>query len=72
MRIITPPPEPYWTDKIVMAYMEEAAEIHRCIPEVKVPGYHSVWPDTLKDDWERYYDMRPYLCRFWFARLGLQ
>lgn len=57
MRIITPPPEPYWTDKIVMAYMEEAAEIHKCIPDVKAPGYHSVWPDTLKDDWERYYDM---------------
>jgi hypothetical protein len=40
-----------------MAFMEEAAEIHRCIPDVRVPGYHSMWPDTLKDDWERYYDM---------------
>lgn len=57
MKMIAPPPEPYWTEKIVMAFMEEAAEIHRCIPEVRVPGYHSMWPDTLKDDWERYYDM---------------
>lgn len=46
----------HWNEKIVMAYLEEAADIHRRLPEVKMQGYYSLWPETLKDDWERFYD----------------
>ena len=45
-----------WTDKMVMAYLEEAAAIHRRLPPVTVQGYFNLWPATLKDDWERLYD----------------
>jgi hypothetical protein len=45
-----------WSECTVMAYLEEAASIHRRLPQVKVPGYFSLWPDTLKDDWEQLYD----------------
>ena len=47
---------PIWTDKMVMAYLEEAAAIHRRLPPVKVQGYFNLWPETLKDDWTRLYD----------------
>jgi hypothetical protein len=46
----------HWNEKIVMAYLEDAAAIHRRLPEVKVAGYFSLWPDTMKDDWTRLYD----------------
>lgn len=52
-----PPPEPHWNEKMVMAYLEEAADIHRRLPNVRVLGYHTMWPETMKDDWERLYDM---------------
>ena len=42
-----------WTDKMVMAYLEEAADIHRRLPPVTVQGYFNLWPETLKDDWTR-------------------
>lgn len=45
-----------WSDKMVMAYLEEAAAIHRRLPPVKVQGYFNLWPEALKDDWERLYD----------------
>ncbi len=45
-----------WNERIVMAYLQDAAEIHRRLPEVKVSGYYSLWPETMKDDWERLYD----------------
>lgn len=46
----------HWNEKIVMAHIEAAANIHRRLPELRVQGYGSLWPETLKDDWERYYD----------------
>lgn len=46
----------HWNEKIVMAHLEEAASIHRRLPEVKVAGYFSLWPETMKDDWTRLYD----------------
>ncbi len=46
----------HWNEKIVMAHLEEAAAIHRRLPEVKVAGYRCLWPETLRDDWERLYD----------------
>lgn len=45
-----------WTDKMVMAHLEEAAGIHRRLPSVTVQGYFNLWPETLKDDWTRLYD----------------
>ena len=48
---------PYWDEKLVMAYMEEAAAIHRRLPEVRPAGFRSLWPKTIADDWERLYDM---------------
>ena len=47
---------PYWTEDVVMAYLKDAAAIHRRLPEVQVPGYFTLWPETLKDDWARLYD----------------
>lgn len=47
----------HWNEKIVMAYLEDAAAIHRRLPEVKVAGYFSLWPETMKDDWARLYDL---------------
>ena len=46
----------YWTERMVMAYLEDAASIHRRLPEVKVAGYFSLWPETMKDDWTRLHD----------------
>ena len=46
----------HWNEKIVMAYLEDAASIHRRLPEVKVAGYFSLWPETMADDWTRLYD----------------
>ena len=46
----------YWHEKMVMSYLQDAAAIHRRLPPVKVPTYHSLWPETLKDDWQRFHD----------------
>lgn len=51
------PTNPRWNEKIVMAYLEDAAAIHRRMPEVKVAGYYSLWPETMKDEWSRLYDL---------------
>ena len=49
-------PSLFWNDKIVMGHLIQAAGIHRRLPEVKVAGYHSIWPEFIKDEWARYYD----------------
>jgi len=46
----------YWNEKIVMSHLIHAASIHRRMPPIKVQGYFSLWPETLKNDWERLYD----------------
>ena len=46
----------YWNKEMVMAYLKEAASIHRRIPDLQVPGYYTLWPETMKDDWEQFYD----------------
>ncbi|MBB5353700.1 hypothetical protein HNR46_003961 [Haloferula luteola] len=50
-------PTLYWNEKIVMGYLMQAAAIHRRLPEPRVLGYHTLWPPTLADGWERLYDM---------------
>lgn len=47
----------YWDEQLAMAYLRDAAGIHRRLPPVKVPTYRTLWPETLKDDWTRLYDM---------------
>ncbi len=42
-----------WNSKEVMARLEEAAQTLRRLPEEKVRGYQSSWPDTIPD-WEQY------------------
>ena len=50
-------PTLYWNEKIVMAYLIQAASIHRRLPEPRVPGFHTLWPTMLGDDWERLSDV---------------
>ena len=50
-------PTLYWNPKIVMSYLIQAAAIHRRLPDVRTPGYHTLWPVMLRDEWERLYDM---------------
>lgn len=50
-------PTLYWNSKIVMGFLMQAASIHRRMPEVRVPGYRTLWPTTMRDEWERFYDM---------------
>lgn len=49
MTHIAPPPEPFWTDEMVFAYLEKAAEICKKLPGSKPQGYFSVWPSVLRD-----------------------
>lgn len=49
-------PTLYWNSKIVMGFLMQAAAIHRRMPEVRVPGYHTLWPAMMQDEWERLYD----------------
>ncbi len=48
---IYPPFEPYWTEKMVEAYLEEAAKVMRALPPVRVQGYFSTWPEPIHDYW---------------------
>ena len=50
-------PTLYWNPKIVMGHLMQAAAIHRRMPGVHVPGYHTLWPETMKDEWTHLYDM---------------
>ncbi len=48
----------YWNEAIVVSYLEDAASIHRRLPPDRGPGgYFTLWPETLKDDWQLLYDM---------------
>lgn len=44
-----PPPEPYWTDEMVFAYIQKAAAICKKLPSSKPQGYFSVWPPIQRD-----------------------
>lgn len=50
--------ERYWDERVVMSYLQDAAGIHRRLPPVSVPTYHTLWPETKEmDDWKRLYNM---------------
>ena len=46
-----------WNEHVVLAYLREAAAIHRRLPPVRVQGYQTLWPEMIKDDWSRLYDL---------------
>ena len=43
-----------WTAKAVADRLEEAAQTLRRLPPVKVRGYVSAWPPTIRNFWEAY------------------
>jgi hypothetical protein len=53
---MTVKPTLYWNPKIIEGFLIQAAMIHRRLPNIHIPGYHSLWPPTLQDEWERLYD----------------
>jgi hypothetical protein len=50
-------PTLYWTDKIVMSYLIQAARIHRRMPEGGPSGYHCLWPVMMQTEWESLHDL---------------
>ncbi len=46
--------EPHWTPKLVQAYLEEAADTLRRLPNRHIQGYVSTWPDVVQDYWEAF------------------
>lgn len=51
---VGPPPELHWTDKMVEAYLQDAADVMKALPAVRVQGYFSVWPTVIHDYWDAY------------------
>ena len=48
------PYEPYWTEAMVKAYLEDAAEVMKALPPVRVLGFFSTWPTPVHDFWDAY------------------
>ncbi len=48
------PYEPYWTAAMVQAHLEDAAEVMKALPRVRVQGYFSTWPTPVHDFWDAY------------------
>ena len=44
----------HWTARMVAVYLEEAADTLRRLPEKRVQGYGSTWPDIVQDTWDAY------------------
>ena len=47
-------PAGIWTPTTVAERLEEAAQTLRRLPPVKVRGYISAWPPTIRDFWEAF------------------
>lgn len=43
-----------WTVETVAERFQEAAQIARRLPPVKVQGYVCLWPEIVRKPWERY------------------
>lgn len=41
----------HWTPRLVEAYLAEAADTMRRLPEPRVPGYFSTWPEIVQESW---------------------
>lgn len=46
--------ESHWTAAMVAVFLEEAADTLRRLPEKRMRGYGSTWPDIVRDGWEAY------------------
>jgi hypothetical protein len=46
--------EPHWTPKLVAAYLEEAADTLHRLPDRRVGGYVSAWPEIVRDYWQAF------------------
>ena len=46
--------EPHWTPKMVAVYLEEAADTLRRLPDRRVGGYVSAWPEIVRNYWEAF------------------
>jgi Domain of unknown function (DUF6362) len=46
--------EPHWTPKMVAVYLEEAADTLRRLPNRRIGGYVSAWPEIVRDYWEAF------------------
>jgi hypothetical protein len=44
--------ETHWTPRLVEAYLAEAADTLRRLPQHRIRGYFSTWPEILRDAWE--------------------
>ena len=44
------------TYRIVLVSLEEAASIHRRLPESLADEYQSLWPESMQDSWRKCYD----------------
>ena len=42
-----------WTPDTVAARFEDAAHTGRALPPVRVQGYFNVWPQIVREQWER-------------------
>lgn len=43
--------ETHWTPRLVEAYLAEAADTMRRLPESRVPGYFNTWPEIVQEAW---------------------
>ena len=43
----------HWTPDAVAARFEDAAHTGRALPPVRVQGYFNVWPQIVREQWER-------------------
>ena len=43
-------PTYFWNEKIAMGHLIQAAAIHRRMPEVRMPGYHTLWPVMMQEE----------------------
>lgn len=46
--------DPHWTPKMVAFYLEEAADTLRRLPEKRIQGYRSTWPEIIHDFWDAF------------------
>lgn len=44
----------HWTPRMVGVFLEEAADTLRRLPEQRIQGYVSTWPDVVRDGWDAY------------------
>ena len=54
-----------WTPSLVEERLAEAADVLKRLPEEKVQGYFSVWPEVVRSFWDSYGMNDPVMKRPW-------